>query len=66
MWPFKKRKYGTCEWDGKTKPKLWSRLMKTSSGGPYGPVYHRHDENDESTEFYCCKCNNKHLDKLNE
>jgi len=60
MWPFKKRKYGTCEWDGKTKPKLWVEFKYRK----YGTVYHRHDYKDKSTEFYCCKCNNKHWDKL--
>jgi hypothetical protein len=60
MWPFKKRKYGTCEWDGKSYPKSWIKIITKF----WGTVYHRHDMDDESTQFYCCKCNNKHWDKL--
>lgn len=53
MWPFKKRKYGTCEWDGKSEPKLWVNYSRTR----YSTVYHRYDDKDEKTEFYCIKCN---------
>jgi len=50
MWSFKKKRYGTCEWDGVSKPEFYTAYVREGST----KIQHK----DKDGFFICTKCNN--------